>query len=72
VRRILLRDKEHDETFFYISIWQSLADLEAYRASPAGVAHRDALVAAGVFATTSRVECDLIHDDGPTLPAPTG
>ena len=64
LRRILLRDKEHAGTFFYISVWQSLADLDAYRASPACKLWAATLEAADVFAAPpARVECDMIYDD---------
>ncbi len=61
LRRMKLRDKENPGRYFYISIWESFAHLQAYRdtadvkALVKSMANKDLLAA-----PIERVECDLV------------
>lgn len=62
LRRLLLKDSEHDDVYFYISMWETEDDLERYRSTEyvAGMRERASL---GVLTTgVDRVRCELLLD----------
>ncbi len=64
VKRLLLRDKEHPGTFFYMSFWRAFEDLEAYRATQVVKDRVSQLKDLDLFAAPiDRVECEIITDD---------
>ena len=64
VRRILLKDKENPGRFFYISIWRSEADLQAYRQTDPVKARVAAMQGQDIFAQPiDRVECEIVGEE---------
>ena len=59
LRRMKLKDKEHPGRYFYISVWESLADLENYRSTEEVRKHVEKLSALNVL-KIDRVECELV------------
>ena len=60
LRRMQLRDEENPGRYFYISIWESFAHLEAYRATDAVQQQVGGLPADMFSAPVDRVECSLV------------
>ena len=69
IRRILLRATETPNTFFYISIWNTQEQLEAYRASGFVTHWRDGRSLEVLTESVDRVTCELVVYD--SAPAPT-
>ena len=63
IRRLLLRDREHDGVFFYISMWESEDHLQRYRDGEFVAEMRERASLTVLTECVSRVVCDVLVEE---------
>ena len=62
LRRLLLKDKEHPGTYFFMAFWESFEHLQAFRDRGDTRAMVSTIIAADMDeAAVDRVECEIVQ-----------